>query len=70
MSVLKQEIDHYVLPVVALPIADCYARLRMGAGGCTICDCPSWIPSQGRSTCINRNSEGGTCNHTFDEHGD
>lgn len=34
-----------------------------GAGRCKLCDCPKFIPSSGGQTCINRNSQGGTCNH-------
>lgn len=39
---------------------------------CTECDCEEFIPSTetsgGGNTCINKNSAGGTCNHTRDEH--
>jgi hypothetical protein len=42
---------------------------KMGTGSCTLCSCPEFIPAAepGR-TCINRNSEGGTCNHYESEH--
>ncbi|MDB5013729.1 MAG: hypothetical protein JWQ25_1931 [Daejeonella sp.] len=41
---------------------------KMGTGSCTLCDCPSFMPSTGGQTCINSNSEGGTCNHYESEH--
>jgi hypothetical protein len=42
---------------------------RMGAGPCTLCDCPSFEGQTADSTiCINQNSEGGTCNHWMNEH--
>lgn len=38
-------------------------------GECTVCDCPKFIPSSGPgTTCINLNSDGGTCNHYHSEH--
>lgn len=43
----------------------------MGTGRCTVsgCGCPSFSASPGPGyTCINRNSAGGTCNHTDSEH--
>jgi hypothetical protein len=44
-------------------------RMWMGTGSCTMCDCPAFSASPGPgSTCINRNSAGGTCNHWDYEH--
>lgn len=39
-----------------------------GSGKCTQCDCQSFKPSSGGQTCINHNSQGGTCNHWQSEH--
>lgn len=42
---------------------------RMGTGPCTLCDCPSFLPSKpGNTICVNQNSAGGTCNHYDYEH--
>lgn len=43
---------------------------KMGAGSCRLCSCPEFKPSTGEEirTCINYNSEGGTCNHLESEH--
>lgn len=41
----------------------------MGAGSCTVCDCPGFEGQTPESTiCINHNSKGGTCNHYMSEH--
>jgi hypothetical protein len=42
---------------------------KFGTGSCTLCDCPEFKPATGAGkTCINTNSEGGTCNHLKTEH--
>lgn len=40
----------------------------LGVGHCTLCSCPSFLADQGGQQCINRNAEGGTCNHWESEH--
>lgn len=51
-------------------LSDDRADLHAGTGSCTLCDCPQFIPSQGGTICINRNSTGGTCAHRDSEHND
>ena len=44
--------------------------VRLGAGPCTVCDCPGFVAAPGGSghSCVGRNSAGGTCNHWDSEH--
>lgn len=51
-----------------LPTHD--AHLWMGKGKCKLCSCPAYNPMIGGTQCINRNAEGGTCNHWEHEHSD
>lgn len=41
---------------------------EMGTGSCKLCSCSQFKASTGGETCINHNSEGGTCNHRKSEH--
>jgi hypothetical protein len=44
-------------------------KLQVGTGKCTECDCPAFKAEYGPGPiCINTNSAGGTCDHTYDEH--
>lgn len=51
-----------------LPVQVSTPEPDLGGASCKICDCGQWKPSSGGETCINHNSQGGTCNHTYSEH--
>lgn len=63
--------DDAVIVANSVPREQHNVNPKMGTGSCTICDCSEFMPGTGTGddpTCINENSEGGTCNHYKSEH--
>jgi hypothetical protein len=68
MSVVAQEFGYQVVNPTLEPIPDDDHHMHMGTGSCRLCSCLSYNPMVGGTQCINRNAEGGTCNHRYEEH--
>jgi hypothetical protein len=68
MPIAAWQFDCLVGTPITEPVHGGHEHLWMGTGRCRLCSCPAYNPMIGGTQCINRNAEGGTCNHRYEEH--